>query len=80
MTDHVIHYGMILLDADPTLLRVRGQPMFFRSADETLEYAHLHGITRWMVYAAAPMAGGPPTRWTAQSIRCPSHPRVRASA
>jgi hypothetical protein len=53
VTDQVIHYGMILLDAAPTLLRVRGQPMFFRSADETLEYAHLHGITRWMVYGRA---------------------------
>jgi hypothetical protein len=41
---------MILLDAAPAILRVRGQPMMFHSADETLEYARLHGIARWMVY------------------------------
>ena len=53
MSDHVIHYGMIVLDAAPTLLRVRGKPMSFRSADETLEYALLHGIKRWMIYGRA---------------------------
>ena len=68
---------MIVLDPAPTLLRVRGQPMHFRSADETLEYAQLHGIARWMVYGRADgwwpvytMDGPvnplpePPPRWT----------------
>jgi hypothetical protein len=53
VSDRVIHYAMIVMDAAPTLLRVRGQPMAFRSADETLEYAQLHGITRWMVCGRA---------------------------
>ena len=50
MSDRQIRYGMILLDAAPVILRVRGQPMLFGSADETLEYARLHGVARWMVY------------------------------
>jgi hypothetical protein len=50
LSDRAIRYGMIVMDAAPTILRVRGQPMFFRSADETMEYAQLHGINRWMVY------------------------------
>ena len=41
---------MILLDTAPAILRVRGQPMIFHSTDETLEYARLHGVGRWMVY------------------------------
>ena len=53
MSDPVIHYGMIVMDPAPTLLRVRGRPMFFRSADETLENAQPHGIMRWMVYGRA---------------------------
>ena len=50
MSDRAVRYGMILLDAAPTLLRVRGEPMLFRSADETLEYARMHNVKRWMVY------------------------------
>ncbi len=50
MADRAPRYGMILLDGTPTLLCIRGQPMFFASADETVEYAQLHGVTRWMVY------------------------------
>ena len=41
---------MILLDEKPTILRVRGEPVVFRSPDETLEYAKIHGIQSWMVY------------------------------
>jgi hypothetical protein len=29
VADHVIHYGMIVLDDAPVILRVRGQPMVF---------------------------------------------------
>ena len=50
MSDRQIRYGMILLDAAPAILCVRGHPMLFGSADETLEYARLHGVARWMVY------------------------------
>ena len=50
MSDRPLRYRMILLDAAPAILRVRSQPMIFRSADETLEYARLHGVARWMVY------------------------------
>jgi len=50
MSDRAPRFGMIVLDGAPTLLRVRGQPMVFGSADETLEYARLHGIGRWMVF------------------------------
>jgi hypothetical protein len=41
---------MILLDPEPTILRVRGEPVVFRSPEETLEFAALHDIHRWMVY------------------------------
>src|SRR5919206_603575 len=41
---------MILLDAEPTILRSRGEPIVFRSPEETLEYARIHGIQRWKVY------------------------------
>jgi len=50
MSDRPIRYGMILLDADPIVLRVRGQPIIFKSAEETLEYARLHDVQRWMVF------------------------------
>jgi hypothetical protein len=50
MSARPIRYGMILLDADPIILRVRGQPIIFRSAQETLEYARLHDVQRWMVF------------------------------
>jgi hypothetical protein len=41
---------MIVLDAAPLMVRARGQPLIFRSAEETVEYARLHGIKRWMVF------------------------------
>ena len=41
---------MIVLDGAPAIVRVRSGPVFFRSADETIEYARLHAIERWMVF------------------------------
>ena len=68
MSDRPPRYGMILLDGAPTLLRVRGQPMIFRSADETLEYARLHGVGHWMVY------GDPEGWWSLYTQAGPVHP------
>jgi hypothetical protein len=75
MADRTPRYGMILLDGAPTLLRVRGQPMVFVSADETLEYARLHGIERWMVF-------GDPEGWwpictQAGPVHAPPPPKQR---
>ena len=50
MSERAPRYGMILLDAEPSILRVRGEPVIFRSLDETVEYAKLHDVQRWMVY------------------------------
>jgi hypothetical protein len=66
---------MILLDGAPTLLRVRGHPMIFRSADETREYARLHAIEHWMVY-------GDPEGWwpiytQAGPVSPPPPPKLR---
>jgi hypothetical protein len=41
---------MIVLDAEPAILRARGLPVVFRTMDETVEYALLHGVQRWMVF------------------------------
>src|SRR5436190_16648209 len=41
---------MILLDGGPSILRSRGEPIVFRSPEETVEYARIHDIKRWMVY------------------------------
>jgi hypothetical protein len=43
-------YGMILLDPAPSILRVEGRALIFQSPDETLEYALLHNVRRWMVF------------------------------
>jgi hypothetical protein len=59
---------MIVLDAAPTLLRVRGAPMLFRSVDETLEYAQLHSINRWMVF------GDPDGWWPLYTQNGPVNP------
>jgi len=53
VSDRQSRYGMIVLDVAPTIERVRGQPMIFRSPEETVEYAKLHAIARWMVYGDA---------------------------
>jgi hypothetical protein len=41
---------MISLDAIPAIVMVRGQPLIFGSAEETLEYARLHDVRSWMVF------------------------------
>jgi hypothetical protein len=41
---------MILMDGGPTILRARGEPIVFRSPEETVEYARIHDIKQWMVY------------------------------
>jgi len=46
VSDRPIRYGMIVLDVAPAIERVRGQPMIFRSPEETVEYAKLHAFIR----------------------------------
>ncbi len=53
MSDRQSRYDMIVLDGAPVIEHVRGQPRIFRSAGETVEYANLHAIGRWMVYGDA---------------------------
>jgi len=53
VSDRPIRYGMIVLDGAPAIERVRGEPLIFRSPEETVEYARLHAIARWMVYGDA---------------------------
>jgi hypothetical protein len=50
MADRTPRFGMILLDAAPTILHARGHPVIFRSAEETVEYARRHNVQRWMVF------------------------------
>jgi hypothetical protein len=73
MSDRPARYGMILLEPEPTILRSHGRPVIFGSIDETIEYAALHDVQRWMVFGdpdgwwplytqAGPMHPPPPTR------------------
>ena len=50
MSDRPVRYGMIVLDAAPVMVRARGQPVIFHSTEETVEYAKLHAVERWMVF------------------------------
>jgi hypothetical protein len=50
MSDRPVRCGMIALDAAPTIVCARGAPIIFHSAEETVEYARLHDVQRWMVY------------------------------
>jgi hypothetical protein len=50
MADRLPRFGMILMDGPPALLRAAGTPLIFSSPDETVEYARMHGIGRWMVF------------------------------
>jgi hypothetical protein len=68
VSDRPIRYGMIVLDAAPAIERVRGQPIIFHSHDETVEYARLHAITRWMIY------GGPDGWWPIYTQEGPVSP------
>ena len=50
MSDRATRFGMIVLDDTPTILHAHGRPMIFQSADETIEYARLHDVRKWMVF------------------------------
>jgi len=50
VSDRAVRYGMIVLDAAPAILRARGAPVYFVSPEETIEYARLHEILRWIVF------------------------------
>jgi hypothetical protein len=56
MSDRPVRYGMIALDAAPTIVRLRGAPFICHSPEETIEYVQLHDVQRWMVY-------GDPVGW-----------------
>jgi hypothetical protein len=47
VSDRAVRYGIIVLDAPPTILRARGMPVYFASPEETIEYARLHDVMRW---------------------------------
>jgi hypothetical protein len=49
VSDRPVRFGMIALDAAPTIVRLRGAPSIFHSPEETIEYAQLHDVQRWMV-------------------------------
>jgi len=66
-----VRYGMIALDAAPTIVRWRGAPIMFHSPEETLEYARLHDVQRWMVYGD-PEGWWPCIRMTGRSTRLQS--------
>jgi hypothetical protein len=50
VSDHLVRYGVIVLDPVPAIVRARGKPVYFMSPEETIEYARLHDIMRWMVF------------------------------
>ncbi len=68
MSDRPIRYGMIVLDVAPAIECARGQPIIFRSPEETVEYAKLHAIVRWMVY------GDPEGWWPLYTQEGPVNP------
>ena len=68
LTDRPVRYGMIVLDAAPTIVRVRGAPLIFQSPQETVEYAHLHDVQRWMVF------GDPDGWWPLYTQNGPVNP------
>jgi hypothetical protein len=68
LSDRAVRYGMIVLDPAPAILRARGTPVYFVSQEETIEYARLHDIVRWIVLAI-PAAGGRCTRRPDPSTR-----------
>jgi hypothetical protein len=74
MSDRPIRYGMIVLGAPPTIECVRGQPVIFRSLQETVEYARLHDIVRWMVY------GDPEGWWPLYTQQGPVSPAPEPKA
>jgi hypothetical protein len=50
VSDRATRYGMIVLDGEPFILRAKGEPIVFRSPEETMQYAQMHGVQRWMIY------------------------------
>ena len=66
---------MILLDLGPTILRSRGEPIVFRSPEETVEYARIHDIKRWMVYGDR--EGWWPIYTQAGPVSPPPEPKMR---
>ncbi len=75
MADRLPRFGMILMDGAPALLRAAGSPLIFSSPAETVEYARLHGIGRWMVF------GDPEGWWPIYTqegpVSPPPEPKVR---
>jgi hypothetical protein len=75
VSDRPVRYGMIALDAAPIIVRSRGAPIIFQSPEETIEYAQLHDVQRWMVY-------GDPEGWwplytQAGPVNPPPEPKAR---
>jgi hypothetical protein len=50
VSEHLVRFGVIVLDPVPAIVRARGKPVYFASPEETIEYARLHDIVRWMVF------------------------------
>jgi hypothetical protein len=65
---------MIVLDAAPSIVRVRGAPIIFHSPDETVDYARLHNVQRWMVY------GDPQGWWPIYTQAGPLNPSPEPKA
>jgi hypothetical protein len=63
---------VIVLDATPVILRARGAPVYFVSPDETIEYARLHDIERWIVF------GDPDGWWPLYTQAGPVNPAPEA--
>jgi hypothetical protein len=68
MSDRPIRYGMILLDASPSVLLLNGRPLIFGSPDETVAYARLHDVHHWMVF------GDPEGWWPLYTQNGPVNP------
>jgi hypothetical protein len=68
MSDRPTRYGMILLDESPSVLQFNGRPLIFGSPDETIEYARLHDVHRWMVF------GDPEGWWPLYTQNGPVNP------
>jgi len=66
--DRPVRYGMIALNAAPTIVRLRGAPIICHSPEETIEYAQLHDVQRWMVY------GDPEGWWPLYTQNGPVNP------
>lgn len=62
VSDGRVPYGMIVLDAEPIILRSRGLPIVFRTMHEAVEFAFLRGVQRWMV-------SGDPGGWGRSALR-----------